>query len=105
MSRIVLVVYRPVKGREEALKALVKKHHSVLIAHGLATSRTPVIMSAEDGSIIEVFEWKSADAIREAHANTEITRLWQEFSEVCTYEKPAHLPEFHNLFPEFEPVH
>jgi hypothetical protein len=102
--RIVLVVYRPKRGKESALENVVASHLAVLRSQNLVTDRKAVVMKARDGSIIEIFEWLSAEAILSAHSNTEVLRLWEEFSKVCHYEKPVSLKEFHNLFSEFEPV-
>jgi hypothetical protein len=102
--RIVIVAYRPLKGKESGLMAVVKKHLAVLSAEGLVTDRKPIVMRAGDGSIVEVFEWKSGQAITAAHTNAAVQALWSEFSEVCSYEKPVNIAEFQNLFSEFEPV-
>lgn len=104
MGRVVIVVYRPLKGKEAALEHLVKSHHAVLRQHQFATARNPVVMKAHDGSIVEVFEWISQEAMEKAHTHSVVAQLWEKFGEVCTYEKPVNLNEFHNLFSEFESV-
>ena len=75
---------------------------SILKTQNLVTDRAPIIMKAADGSIIEVFEWKSADAIKEAHQNKVVQELWERFSQVCDYEIPVNVKEFQGLFSEFE---
>jgi len=102
MSRGVIVIYRPKKGKNTALLQLVKDHMSILKTQNLVTDRAPIIMKAADGSIIEVFEWKSADAIKEAHQNKVVQELWERFSQVCDYEIPVNVKEFQGLFSEFE---
>ena len=102
MGRIVIVIYRPLKGKEAALEHLVRSHHTVLQHENLVTERQPVLMKAVDGSIVEIFEWISPAAIERAHTNPVVTQLWEKFNEVCTYEKPVDLNEFHNIFSEFE---
>lgn len=104
MGRVVIVVYRPLKGKEAALEHIVKSHHAVLRQHQFVTSRHPVLMKALDGSIVEVFEWVSQEAIERAHTHPVVGQLWEKFGEVCTYEKPVDVNEFHNLFSEFESV-
>jgi hypothetical protein len=103
-SRIVLVTYRPLPGKEQLLISLLKKHLDVLGSQDLVTDRKPIVMKASDGSIVEIFEWRSAKAIEAAHTNALVQALWGEFSKVCTYEKAIDVAEFHNLFSEFEPV-
>jgi|SRR5688572_7233221 len=102
MSRGVIVIYRPKKGKDAALLQLVQDHISILQSQNLATERAPFIMKAADGSIIEVFEWKSADAIKEAHENKVVQELWERFSQVCDYEIPISVKEFQGPFSEFE---
>jgi hypothetical protein len=102
--RIVLVVYRPKHGQESALENVVANHLAVLSRENLVTDRKAVVMKARDGSIIEIFEWRSAEAIQSAHSNPAVLGLWEEFSKVCHYEKPVSIEEFHNLFSEFEPL-
>jgi hypothetical protein len=104
MGRITIAIYRPKPGNEKQLMELVKVHLSVLQKENLATDRKPMVMRAEDGCIIEVFEWKSAEAIQNAHANPEVQKLWAEFNAVCNYQIPVTVKEFNNLFSEFEPI-
>jgi hypothetical protein len=102
--RIVIVVYKPLPGKNAEVEKLVSRHLAVLAREKLVTDRLPVVMRASDGSLIEVFEWLSAEAIESAHRNPDVLKLWDEFNAACTYEKPVNVQEFHNLFSEFEPV-
>jgi quinol monooxygenase YgiN len=69
MSVIVIVAYRPRPGKEALLLQLTKEHVTILREQGLATERVPYAMRSADGTIIEVFEWKSKEAIEAAHTN------------------------------------
>lgn len=80
---IVIVAYRPKAGHEEELLAVVRSRVPALRKEGLVTDRTPSIMRARDGTIIEVSEWKSREAIDEAHRNPNVLALWQKFFAVC----------------------
>jgi hypothetical protein len=102
MGRIVIVTYRPKSGREADLKALVDQHVHRLQELGLATGRDPVVMQAEDGSVVEVFEWVSAEAIEAAHRDPEVEAMWAKFAEVCDYIPVGQLQEAGQLFSEFE---
>ena len=104
MGRIVIVVYRPKQGKELELLKLVGEHVSILRAEGLVTDRKPIIMRAEDRCVVEVFEWKSAEAIKLAHANDSVGKLWARFTELCDYEAPTNVKEFQTLFSEFESI-
>jgi hypothetical protein len=104
MGRITIAVYRPKKGSETALARLVRDHMALLSKENLITAREPVVMKAADGTIIEIFEWKSAEAIQAAHHNVAVGKLWSEFGEVCDYLPPVAVGEFHNMFAEFEAI-
>jgi hypothetical protein len=61
-------------------------------------------MRASDGSIVEVFEWVSREAIEGAHKNPAVLDLCKKFEDVCWYETPSKIAEFQNMFSHFEPV-
>jgi len=103
MGRIVIVAYKPKPGKAEALKELTKTHVPRLLKEGLVTDRTPVIVEAADGTIIEVFEWLSAEAIQQAHHNPEVQKMWGEYAAVCDYVPLNTVPEASNLFADFTP--
>jgi len=104
MGRIVIVGYKPKPGKAEALRSLASTHIQRLRAEGLVTPREAIIMEASDGTIIEVFEWKSKEAIESAHKNPAVQALWKEFSDVCDYVPVASIAEAKQLFAEFAPV-
>ena len=104
MGRIVIVAYTPKPGKEHQLLDAVKKHLSVLRGEQLVTDRQTFIMRAADGTIVEVFEWCSADAIQKAHQNAAVNALWQEFGAACEYTPLAKLHEAQQMFAEFEAV-
>jgi len=101
MGRIVIIAYRPKLGKAEALKQLSATHAERLRKEGLVTDRAPVLMEAGDGTIVEVFEWLSAEAIRQAHTNVEVHKMWGEYAEVCDYVPLNQLPESASMFAEF----
>jgi hypothetical protein len=104
MGRTVIVVYRPKKGKEAKLKEVLKDHLPLLRRQGLATERKSIVMQATDRSVVEVFEWKSAQAIEDAHTNPEVGKLWDRFSEVCDFDQPMNVKEFKEMFSEFETI-
>jgi hypothetical protein len=104
MGSISVACYKPKPGCDSALLELVRGHLPPLRAEGLVTDRAPVVMRAADGTIIEIFEWVSQEAIAEAHSNPVVLNLWKRFEAVCTYDTPSHIAEFQNLFGHFEPV-
>lgn len=104
MSRIVIVAYRPRPGREQELRALVARHMPLLAELGLVTDRPAWAMRASDGAIVEVFEWRSAEAIERAHSDAAVQALWNQFAAVCEYTPLMELAEARQPFAEFEPL-
>lgn len=101
MGRIVIVAYKPKPGKQADLEALMRTHLSVLRAENLVTDRDSILMRAEDGTVIEVFEWLSREAMENAHTNPKVLQMWQEYAQVCDYIPIAEVPEASNLFSEF----
>ncbi len=99
MGRIVIVGYKPKPGQADALRALMKDHVAILRAQGLATDRPSILMEAEDGTIVEVFEWASKEAIEQAHGNPRVLEMWAQCGEVCEYVPVGTLAEAGQLFP------
>ena len=104
MGRFVVVAYKPKPGKESDLLQAVAKHLRVLVAEGLVTSRPAYVMRAGDGTLVEVFEWLSSEAIERAHANAAVTALWAEFEAACDYLPLARLAEAQQMFAEFEAI-
>jgi quinol monooxygenase YgiN len=104
MSRIVIACYRPKAGQQEALRRLIRDHVATLRAIDLATARAPITMEAADGTILEVFEWVSADAIKAAHTHPTVLKMWEAFGAVCDYIPVAQVPEASQLFSDFTPI-
>ena len=102
MGRFVIVAYKPKPGKHDALAAVVEKHLRVLSAENLVTDKAPYVMRAADGTVVEVFEWRSVDAISQAHNNPAVQALWGEFAAVCDYMPLANLAEAQQMFAEFD---
>src|SRR5262249_39606803 len=85
MGRIVIACYKPKRGKERKLAELMRDHVSILRSQGLATDRDSIIMKAKNRTIIEVFEWKSRRAIKQAHSNPVVLKMWERYSAVCDY--------------------
>ncbi len=104
MERIVIVAYKPFPGKEDDLKNLMNSHWDILHAEGLVTDRKSIICEAKGGTIIEVFGWKSKEAIELAHSNKAVQKMWEEYSKVCEYIPINDVKESENLFSEFSPI-
>ena len=101
---VVIVAYRPKPDREAELLEIVRSRVPTLRQEGLVTDRVPVIMRAKDGTIIEVSEWKSNEAIEEAHRNPRVLAMWDRFFAVCDCVPLNAVPESATMFAGFEPI-
>ena len=103
MGKIVIATYKPKPGKEKILDRLVKDHVKVLRNYGFATLRPPMIMKSSDGTIVEVFEWISKNAIEEAKENKDVQEYWERYREVCDIIPVSDLIEANTSFSEFNP--
>src|SRR5437879_13728847 len=105
MSGIVfIVVYRPKPGKENEPVDLVQSPVPTLRKENLVTDRAPTIMRSRHGTIIEVSEWKSQEAIEAAHKNPNVLAMWNKFFVVCDCVPLKTLAEAEDLFAGFEPI-
>lgn len=102
MGRFVIVAYTPKPGKDQQLVVLVKKHIQVLKAENLVSDKPAYLMRSSDGTVVEVFEWRSTNAVSEAHSNAAVQALWEEFADVCDYTPLTKLKEAHEMFAEFD---
>ena len=104
MGKTVIVAYKPKPGKADELKALMQTHLPRLNQQGLVRDKESFIMEAGDGTIVEVFEWLSEEAIQTAHQNPEVQKMWGEYSAVCDYVPLNSLTEINDLFAGFTPL-
>ena len=81
-----------------------KTHLPILLQQGLVREKESFIMEAADGTIIEVFEWLSEDAIAKAHSNPAVLEMWGKYAEVCDYIPAGNVAEIDILFSGFKPL-
>ena len=103
-AEIVMAVYRPHPGHEEDMAALIDKHVPLLRAEGLATDRPTVVVRAEDGTLIEIFEWDTSDSPIAAHEIPSIQAIWGAMEEIADFVTLADVPESADRFASFTPV-
>jgi quinol monooxygenase YgiN len=104
MGLLVIAAYHPKPGKEAELLQLLREHMPILRAQGLITDRLPVVMRSRGGTVLEVFEWRSQEAIDAAHQNPVVQQMWERFGQVCDYRKLSDLAEAAEMFPNFEAV-
>ena len=101
---IAVVAYRPKPGKEPELLELVGSRVPTLRKEGLVTDRVPTIMRSRDGTIVEVSEWKSREAIDAAHKNQNVLAMWEKFFAVCDCLPLNTLPEAADMFAGFTAI-
>ena len=101
---VCIVAYRPKPGHEKELLEIVRSRVPTLRKEGLVTDRVPVIMRAKDNTIVEVSEWKSREAIDEAHKNPRVLAMWDKFFAVCDCVPLKTVAETEMMFAGFEPI-
>ena len=104
MERIVIAAYRPKTGKELELKALMATHLSTLRSQDLVTERESIMMEAADGTILEVFEWRSREAITAAHENSVVLEMWEKCAAACDFIPAGEVAEIGQMFSEFTPL-
>lgn len=102
MGRIVIAAFKPLPDRHHELREVVTKHWRILQEQGLVTERPRMVMQAADGTLLEVFEWRSAEAIEQGHKNPAVLALWAEFEAACEYVPLSSLAETQHPFSEFD---
>jgi len=104
MGHLVIACYRPKAGQDAALLDCVRDHQPALRKEGLVTDRPAVVLRAQDGTLLELFEWKSEQAVEAAHHNPAVQAVWGRFFAICDCVKLSDLAESAEMFPHFEPV-
>lgn len=104
MGIVAVACYRPKEGKEEALMALMKSHLPILRTQGLVEDAPSICGRAKDGTIVEVFVWKSQDAIDAAHSNEAVLAMWNNYNAACDYVKFGDLAESNELFSPLEHI-
>jgi hypothetical protein len=101
MGVMVIASFRPKPGRDGDLLACMRDHLPVLRAERLATDRPSTVLCAQDGTLLEIFEWTSQAAIDAAHANPAVLALWERYADCCDYVTLSDLAEARAMFPGF----
>lgn len=102
MGVMTVASYRPKPGRADALLALTRAHLPLLVAEGLAEPGRRLCGRAKDGTIVEIFVWKSPASIEAAHNNAAVGALWAQFGEIADFVLAKDLAETAAPFAEFD---
>jgi CDGSH-type Zn-finger protein len=102
MGVMAAACYRPKPGKEAELAALTRAHVPILVREGLAEPAPRIGGRAKDGTLVEIFVWKSPEAIAAAHENPAVQALWSRYAEIADFVSLKDLAEAQDLFAEFE---
>ena len=97
-----IATYRPHEGQEAAFQALVDKHVPLLRAEGLITDAPALLLKSENGTLLEIFEWKSVEAKDAAHKNEAVMGLWTAMTDIADFPPLSMLPEAAHPFAGFQ---
>ncbi|NHC39739.1 hypothetical protein G6549_07140 [Bacillus sp. MM2020_1] len=101
-SLVFMALYRPHPGKAEELKEVLKVHIPTLRKEELITNRELLSLQAEDGTIIEIAEWRSTEAIEKAHQSAAVMAVWDKISSLAELTSLSTLAEAQERFPNFK---
>lgn len=104
MGILVICSYRPKPGKAADLDAVVARHVPALRAEGLLGDAPHQAMKAKDGSVVEIFEWKSEADARSAEGNPRVQEIWRAFAQAADFIPLSTLEESQRPFAHFTPV-
>ena len=104
MGIVAIASYRPKPGKEAAFQEVLKKHIPTLRAQGLVTDAPAYASRSSNGTIVEVFEWKSHEAMAKAHENKTVMDCWNQFFGLAEIVPLNSLEEAKAPFASFERI-
>jgi quinol monooxygenase YgiN len=102
-SLLTIALYKPYVGKEQELNEILKTHVFTLRDENLITSLEPIRIISENGTVIEIFEWRSEEAKDQAHNSNQVMTIWNNLMEIAEMTSLSTLPEASTLFPNFKP--
>ncbi|WP_349407711.1 hypothetical protein [Pseudalkalibacillus sp. SCS-8] len=101
-SSFAIALYQPKEGKKDELLKIIEDHTPLLRREGLITEFEPVLLKSENGTYLELFQWKSIAAKDAAHQSEQVMTLWEKMMEVADMKQLSSLSEADQLFPNFE---
>jgi quinol monooxygenase YgiN len=104
-SIMAMALYRPHPGKEKELLEILKNQVPTLRKEGLVTDRQEMLLQAQDGTYIEIFEWVSEEAKNKAHELPAVMKdIWEKMMEIAEFPSLSELKESDTPFPGFKVV-
>jgi len=104
MGEYVIAVYTPKAGKHDELLSVMRDHVPELRALGYVTHNPWTKLRASDGTMLEIFEWASTEAVHKAHQDPKVHALWGRFAACSDITTLAKCPWSATEFPHFTPV-
>jgi predicted enzyme related to lactoylglutathione lyase len=82
---MVIASYQPKSEKTEELIKLLRHHVPTLRQLGFATHFPGAVMLAEDGNIVEIFEWDSEEASKKATDHPRVQKIWSDIRTLCNF--------------------
>ncbi len=102
MGILVICSYRIRRDRRADALRLLKEHVPLLRRHGLITGRPAIQGKGAADTVVEIFEWESAEKSRQAPSIPEIAAHWKAMAEAMNFTPLALLPEAQRPFANFK---
>jgi hypothetical protein len=84
---------------------ILQYHVPTLRKKGLVTERPELLLQAQDGTYIEIFEWVSEEAKNKAHELPSVMKdIWEKMMEIADFPTLSDLKESDTPFPSFKVV-
>lgn len=87
---------------QKKLLEILQRHVPTLRQYELIDEAPAFLLQSEDGTLIELFEWKDEKAMHVAHEHPAIRTIWGEMEGICTFPSLQDLPEAKHRFPNFK---
>ena len=101
---VVLCCYRPKPGKQAELLEVLRDHVQTLRMLGFAAGHARTLMTAADGTVIEIFQWDSEDASRKAHDHPEVRKIWKRIEDLAACVPIGTVAEAAKPFSPFQSV-
>ena len=89
-TELAFAAYRLRRGTtEDDLLRLVVEELATLRRRGHVTERRAPVVRAGNGELLVVLEWSSEHAVDDAHANPEVTAVWDRKAQLAQYIAPS----------------
>lgn len=102
-NNFTMPMYQPTSPEHhEKMLEILKRHIPTLRKYELITDSQAYLLQSENGTLIEIFEWKDEKAKQAAHEHPAIRIIWGEMEGICTFPSLSDLPESKSRFPNFK---